>query len=162
MNKMNIPFFGELDINSPEDYYETEIDFQNKKVDIDLNFDDALPEKKWFEDYINYANRLSDLYNYIKNEIKKYCPEDGIVKEYVDYHLQELPEEIEELLKTTDSSLPYEDKILSLIKLDRIGFYVDNKSYAIWDFSFGRDITDEILVIITNHKGDIEDITWES
>ncbi|MSS60775.1 DUF2004 domain-containing protein [Fusobacterium sp. FSA-380-WT-2B] len=49
-----------------------------------------------------------------------------------------------------------------MIKLRRIGIYPEYEDYAIWDYILDDEISDEILVIVTDKNGEIVDITWES
>uniref|UniRef100_UPI00260A1461 DUF2004 domain-containing protein n=1 Tax=Fusobacterium sp. TaxID=68766 RepID=UPI00260A1461 len=87
-----------------------------------------------------------------------------ITKEWVDFHLEELGEVIEEegLLKECDKKLSLDRQVLSIIKLNRIGIYPEYEDYAIWDYILDDEISGEILVIVTDKNGEIVDITWES
>ncbi len=161
MNKINILHFGEMDLNELEDYYESQIDFKGQILNLDLNLDDGIPPASWYEDYTNYINQLDSIHQNIRNSIKKYYPEEGMVKEFYTYHLEEVYDDVEEELKNADKSLSREDQLLSILSLQRIGFYFDEQNFATWDFMLG-DFSDQILVIITDKDGKILDITWES
>ncbi len=161
MNKINILHFGEMDLNELEDYYESQIDFKGQILNLDLNLDDGIPSASWSEDYTNYINQLDSIHQNIRNSIKKYYPEEGMVKEFYTYHLEEVYDDVEEELKNADKSLSREDQLLSILSLQRIGFYFDEQNFATWDFMLG-DFSDQILVIITDKDGEILDITWES
>ena len=106
----------------------------------------------------------------IDKEIIKDFENNGITKEWVDYHSEELMESIEEngTLDSCDKNLPIDRQILSALKLNRIGIYPEYENidgeeyYAIWDYILDDEISDEILVIVTDKNGEIVDITWES
>lgn len=156
-----LPYFEDVDWNSPEDYYEAELKYQNHDMTIDLNLDDD-PEGTWAEDYTRFIQKLDEYYNNIRKVIKGYIPDKGgMVDEFFTFHFEEIPDEMQEVYNKTDANLPEDERKLQMLKLNRIGFYFAENNFATWDFSFG-DFTDEILVIITDKKGEIIDITWES
>lgn len=153
-------YFGDIDINSLEDYYETEIEFQGHEVSIDLNLDDEYLDT-WAEDYSSFIPNIEKYHQDIKAMIKGYSHEKGLVKEFFTYHMEETAEEMAELIEKTDASLSHEDRMVSLLELRRIGFYFTEDNFATWDFTFG-DFSDQIYVVITNKKGEVIDTTWES
>lgn len=160
MSKIILPYFSEIDLDNLEDYYETEVAIGNEQISIDLNLDDE-PLSDWQEGYTQYANNLGQHLQNIRSAFDKYYDEEGMVKEFYTYHQEELGEEIDELLKEADQNLTEKERMLSILKLERIGFYFDEDNFATWDFMFG-DFSDQILVVITDAKGEILDITWES
>jgi len=160
MATLNIPYFDSIDTDSIEDYYEADIELDGDTVSLDLNLDDD-PPANWAELYIPYTEKLGTYKKEIRKIIKGYYPEEGMVKEFITYHLEELEEDMDELLKNTDKNLPDIDRLMSVLTLNRIGFYFADNNFATWDFTFG-DFSDQILVIITDKNGEILDITWES
>lgn len=160
MATLHIPYFDEIDKDSVEDYYEADIELNGQSISLDINLDDD-PPANWADLYTKYAGKLNEYEVAIRRIIKGYYPEEGMVREFFTYHQEELPDEMKELFNNTDQSLSEDDRLMAMLKLDRIGFYFDRNNFATWDFSFG-DFTDQILVIITDGKGEILDITWES
>lgn len=159
---MDIKYFKNVDFKI--DYLETTIEFQNREIQLDINTDAVLGENNWVKEYEEYISKLEKFKEKIDKEIIKDFENDGITKEWVDYHLEELGEAIEEegLLKECDKKLSLDRQVLSIIKLRRIGIYPEYEGYAIWDFILDDEISDEILVIVTDKNGEIVDITWES
>jgi hypothetical protein len=153
-------YFEDIDTNSPEDYYETKIEFQGHEVSIDLNLDDE-PSETWMEDYILFIPNLEKYHQNIKSMIKGYYNQEGLVKEFFAYHMEETADEIAELMEETDTSLSQDDRMVSLLKLRRIGFYFAEDNFATWDFTFG-EFSDQIYVVVTDKDGKIIDTTWES
>ena len=87
----------------------------------------------------------------------------GDVKEYVDFHLEELDASIiDKVLVGTDASKSKEERLLTALKLKRIGFYPGNENYAVWDYTIGREITDLLVVVNTDSTGKINYVTWEN
>ena len=159
---MDIKYFKNVDFNS--DYLETTIEFQNREIQLDINSDAVLGENTWVKEYEEYISKLETFKEKIDKEIIKDFENDGITKEWVDYHSEELMESIEEngTLDSCDKNLPVDRQILSALKLNRIGIYPKYEDYAVWDYILDDEISDEILVIVTDKNGEIVDITWES
>jgi len=81
----------------------------------------------------------------------------------VNFHFEELDaSEIDKVLVGTDASKSKEERLLSALKLVRVGFYPGKENYAVWDYTIGRDITDMLVVVNTDNKGTIQYVTWES
>ncbi|WP_027129147.1 DUF2004 domain-containing protein [Fusobacterium perfoetens] len=159
---MDIKYFKNVDFNT--DYLETRIEFQNREIELDINTDVVLGKDSWVKEYEEYISKLEVFKEKIDKEIIKDFENDGITKEWVDFHLEELGEAIEEerLLERCDKKLSLDRQVLSIIKLRRIGIYPEYEDYAIWDYILDDEISDEILVIVTDKNGEIVDITWES
>lgn len=159
---MNIKYFKDVDFDS--DYLETTIEFQNREIQLDINSDAVLGENSWVKDYEEYISKLETFKAKIDKEIIKDFENEGITKEWIDFHSEELIESIKEngTLDNCDKSLPIDRQILSALKLRRIGIYPKYEDYAIWDYILDDEISDEILVIVTDKEGEIVDITWES
>lgn len=159
---MDIKYFKNVDFNT--DYLETTIEFQNREIELDINTDVVLGKDSWVKEYEEYISKLEIFKEKIDKEIVEDFENDGITKEWVDFHLEELGEAIEEerLLERCDKKLSLDRQVLSIIKLRRIGIYPEYEDYAIWDYILDDEISDEILVIVTDKNGEIIDITWES
>ena len=159
---MDIKYFKNVDFNS--DYLETTIEFQNRKIQLDINSDAVLGENNWVKEYEEYISKLETFKEKIDKEIIKDFENNGVTKEWVDFHSEELIESIEEngTLDSCDKNLPVDRQILSALKLNRIGIYPKYEDYAVWDYILDDEISDEILVIVTDKNGEIVDITWES
>lgn len=159
---MDIKYFKNVDFNT--DYLKTAIEFQNREIQLDINTDAVLGENNWVKEYEEYISKLEIFKEKIDKKIIEDFENNGITKEWVDFHLEELGEAIEEegLLKECDKKLSLDRQVLSIIKLRRIGIYPEYEGYAIWDFILNDEISDEILVIVTDKNGEIVDITWES
>lgn len=161
--KKNITYFGEIDVNSPEEYNEGQVVIDNRQIRLDLNFYDGVPDHNWVDDYENYIKEMKQHKSVVEAAIRSDYEEDGDVKEYVDFHLEELDSAvIDTVLEGTDTSKTKEERLLSALKLVRIGFYPSEDDYAVWDYTIGRDIADQVVVVNTNNKGKINYVTWEN
>lgn len=161
--KKNITYFGEVEINSPQEYNEGQIVIDNRQIKLDLNFYDGVPEYDWVAEYENYIKDLEQHKADVEAAIRADYKDGGDVKEYVDFHLEELDASIiDKVLVGTDASKSKEERLLTALKLKRIGFYPGNENYAVWDYTIGREITDLLVVVNTDSTGKINYVTWEN
>ena len=161
--KKNITYFGEVEINSPQEYNEGQIVIDNRQIKLDLNFYDGVPEYDWVAEYENYIKDLEQHKADVEAAIRADYEDGGDVKEYVDFHLEELDASIiDKVLVGTDASKSKEERLLTALKLKRIGLYPGNENYAVWDYTIGREITDLLVVVNTDSTGKINYVTWEN
>lgn len=161
--KKNITYFEEVEINSPQEYNEGQIVIDNRQIKLDLNFYDGVPEYDWVAEYENYIKDLEQHKADVEAAIRADYEDGGDVKEYVDFHLEELDASIiDKVLVGTDASKSKEERLLTALKLKRIGFYPGNENYAVWDYTIGREITDLLVVVNTDSTGKINYVTWEN
>ena len=132
-----------------------------EKYDLYLRTECCLAD--WSAELEGY---LSNLLKY-KTEIDKFILKDyedgGTTNEYVRWHLDEW-EAIDDLLPNADSTKTKEEQFLSLLiqRVETITFYPGDNHYAVWDYMIDSENSDEIVVVHTDNKGKILDITCES
>lgn len=149
--KKDITYFGEIDVSSPQKRNEGQFVVDNCQVELDLNFYDGVPDHNWVDDYENYIKNIKRHKSVVEAAIRSDYEEGGDVKEYVDFHLEELDSAvIDTVLEGTDTSKTKEERLLSALKLVRIGFYPAKDNYAVWDYTIGRDIADQVVVVNTD------------
>jgi hypothetical protein len=166
LNKMiiNLPFFNELDSESLTDYYEVDIDIEQDKVQLDINFDETNIDPAKLSILKEYLDEPQAIINIAKKEIFSDFENGEDVKEFLAYHMEELDQsELDGLLIHADKTLSIEQQILSTLKLRRIGFYPDNDDvFAVFDFVLSGDISQYILVVNMNDSKTVDSITMES
>lgn len=161
--KKDITYFGEIDVSSPQERIEGQVVVDNCQVELDLNFYDGVPNHNWVDDYENYIKNIKRHKSVVEAAIRSDYEEGGDVKEYVDFHLEELDSAvIDAVLEGTDTSKTKDERLLSALKLVRIGFYPAGDNYAVWDYTIGRDIADQVVVVNTDTTGKINYVTVES
>lgn len=163
MSKKNLTYFGEVEINSPEEYIEGKVLIDNRLVKLDLNFYDGVPKRDWVEEYEEYILHFLQHKKNVETAFMTDYEDGEETKEYVDFHLEELDSsEIDKILENTNTSKSKEERLLSALQLVRVGFYPSGENYAVWDYTIGRDITDQLVVVNTDNKGEIRYVTMES
>lgn len=162
--KLEFPIFGEIDINNLEKSYE--VNYRNKKLNFncELHFqhdDITLKEVETIKEFIENCTNYNDQ-NLLYLKQKLLSKDLTVIKDFLDLHI----EEVGELLSIKTNTQSKELKMLNKLILTRIGIYLNSKSvnafYAVFDYKIKDDLTDEILVVYTNHLGEISSVTWES
>lgn len=159
-----LPLFGEININPTKDY-ETTTDLNNNKVRLDLNFDsDEINDIGILNGVKLILENLAEFDKKAKTEIASDFSKNGTVAEYIEHHLSELNEtQISELFKSLEKKLTDKQNLLAKIKLERVGFFPENKNgIAIFDYTIGKEFTNYLIVVEINEKGEIVDIRTES
>jgi len=166
MKEYTLPHFGNLATENLDEYYDVNIEFDGDEIEIDLNFENktidtiTMDKVKNFIENIEKHNKLN--HTYILND---YNDEDGdTVRSYLEYHLEEVEkEELSDLINFDDKTTEPELQLLKNLKLVRIGLYPDNEdNFAIFDYSIGVEITDYLVVLNTDEKGQLDYMAMES
>ena len=122
--KKDITYFGDMEINYPQETTNGKVTIDNHQIELDLNFYYGVPEHDWVAEYESYIKNLKQHKTNVEAAIRSDYEDGDDVKEYVDFHLEELDAPtIDNVLAGTDYSKPKEERLLSVLELDRIGFY---------------------------------------
>ena len=166
MAQIALPHFGTIDPGNLEEYYDVEVTLSGNAIEIDLNFDGNSIDtgrieavKKFLDNIDQYLGKTRE---YISAD---FGDEDrDSVKFYLSFHKEEMGEtELREALKLTAGTNDLDQQLIAKLQPVRIGIYPGSDDYfAIFDYSFGRDFTNYILVVITDENGELIDMTVES
>ncbi len=166
MATIKFPYFGNLDSESLEEYYDADIDFNNSEIQIDLNFDNKSIDIKRLEIVKQFIDniRIHDLNN--KKYIQKdFDDEDGdTVRFYVENHLEELAsDDLDNLIGANTKSADQPARLLNKLHLVRVGLYPDSEDqFAVFDYSIGKELTNYLIVINTDENDNLDYMTMES
>ena len=164
MNNYKLPYFENIDLDSIDDYYNIDIEFQGHTVQLDLNFDEDTAVnanidlvKKVIDNLVDYAAKA---YNSILNDFKT----EDTVKDYIEHHLEYIDKnELDRLLFDSDKNLSVAEQLLSKLHLERVGFYPEDKNdFAIFDYTIGREVTNYLIVVKFDSRGSVVDLIMES
>ena len=173
MNEIELPIFGKIKLEESDGEYEYWLwkhDFEGKPVDLDIHFDE-LTEKNI--DIVTKAlNDLNEIHQVGVVGFQKDFEAGGSVQEYIeewneDGFIQVFEEgEFEEFIKNTNPEETIENRLLSLIRIVRIGIYIrSDKPFIVLDFAFGYEqnqgFRDDMIVVTLNEKYEVTEITSE-
>jgi hypothetical protein len=166
MANFKLPYFGAVDSQDLEEYYDIVTDFNNTEIQIDLNFESKTIEVERLEIVKHFIEniRIHDLNNkkYIETDFNA---EDGdTVREYLEHHIEELPtDDLQQLIGSNAKTIEQSKLLLKKLHLVRVGLYPDSKDqFAIFDYSLGQELTNYLVVINTDENGNLDYLTMES
>ena len=164
MSKYTLPLFGELDLDSLEDYYEAEFEYEDRTFYVNLNFDEEKLEENRLHFAMHFLQNLPSNVTQTDNAVWDDFKSGGTAKDYIDHHLEVIPQdELDEILKHTDKNQSEEIQLFSILQLYRIGIYPENgDNYIVMDYNIGVGVTDYVVVVNINVKGQIKSIEMES
>lgn len=177
-----IPHFGAIKLALPEEYNEATYLVDGREIDLSLAFFNAFPG----EDGITEFSAVKDLDPAVLDRVALFMNDldskiaraheavvadfhaGGVVRDtYVDHHLEEFaPGELAALIDGTDSTLPVEERMLATLHLSHVGLHPmpdeSDGSFAMFDFTFGEDLTNYVVAVKFAEDGSIEGIDVES
>jgi hypothetical protein len=161
-----LPYFGQIDIGNLEEYYDVDIELGLGKIQIDLNFENKIIESKRLDKVKEFIEKLNALHlNNLKYIEQDYNNEQcDTVRTYVDYHMEEFnQEELSGLVDLKNPTITAKEQLVQKLRLVRLGLYPDSeKRFATFDYSIGKDLTDQLVVINTDENGVLDYMTMES
>jgi hypothetical protein len=126
MANFKLPHFGVLNPAALEEYYDVDIDFNNKQIQVDLNFENKTIDVERLEMVQRFIEniRIHDLNN--KKHIEAdFADEDGdTVREYLEHHIEELAtDELNQLIGFNTKTVDQPKLLLKKLYLTRVGLY---------------------------------------
>lgn len=162
--KYKLPYFGELDLDALEEYYQVEIEFEGREIELDLNFESETIDPEKMEVIKGHLENLSDLDAENSMDLEKDYKEGQETKNYIEEQLSTLDEEdLKDILGEADKTKSKPRQMLETLHLVRVGFYPDVESSALtFDYTLSEDYVDDILVVFRENSGELNGITIES
>jgi len=173
MHEIELPIFGKIKLNAFSDGFEYDLwkhDLDGKPVDFDVNFD------KLSEANISLVskalNNINEIIGIGITAFQKDFEDGGRVQEYIEEWNEDGFEQVfeegefEKFIENTNPEDSIEKRLLSLLRIVRVGFYTDSeKSFVVMDFAFGYDedqgFRDDMIVVCLNQKYEVTDVTSE-
>lgn len=161
---LEIPYFGPIDTTAVNDYYSLQVKVGKHTVELDINFKQKSIDQTRLTLLLDFLKDIETVIADSWSAIKRNFENGSEVAEYINFHLEELDDPtLKALLSKADKLLPIDEQILSVIKINRIGFYPESKNiFAIVDFNLDFKISDYILVVVMNDDKTLNYITMES
>ncbi|MCD6067704.1 MAG: uncharacterized protein K0S33_2530 [Bacteroidetes bacterium] len=158
-------YFGEIDIDNTNEYYDSEITLNLKPVEVTIDFNVLRNiDKEYLNQIEIYIDSLKTHETSIRNLFQTDFKENGFAKAYVDALIEyQDMEELEVLTEKSNGNLSFDEKLLSELQLLRIVIYPDKDDnvFAVYDYTISEEITNDLLVVIVSKDGGIR-LTIES
>jgi hypothetical protein len=152
MNIYSTKYFGEIDLNNPNEWYETELEVNDKKVEVLLTVSSVCKsiDKEAIQQIETYLDNLQDNESYVRSRMLENFKQKGDVMEYINSFIEEFDkEDIADLIKGIDKKLSKKEKLLSILVLLQIVFYPEreDETFAILDYTISEELTDELIAV---------------
>lgn len=164
-----LPYFGEIEMASLEEYYSVKVEYAKEEITLDLNF-----EKKFIEtptmDIVKYfIENISQIDKQNKSLYFEDYEKNGETADYIEFYFEEFnKDELTEILNLNEDEPSQKLQLLNKLELKRVGMYPDEKYgasyFGVFDYSIKIDdeYCNQLLVVKTTNKGTLDHITWES
>ncbi|MFK7906404.1 MAG: DUF2004 domain-containing protein [Chitinophagales bacterium] len=166
MSKYKLPYFGEIENDSLKEYYCVDTKVDDKEIQIDINFTSEFTDNKNLETIKEFLSKIGEMDKRNIQEYRKDFQQGGETDDYIQFYIDALSEdELKELINTNEEDENQKRQLLEKLELKRVGLYPDETGYfGVFDYSIklGDEFCNQLLVINTNEKGELDDITWES
>ncbi len=175
MLEIELPIFGKVRLSEKDWEYKYETikrkySFKEILIDLDVHFQkiDAQNTQK----ASTVLNNLPHIHKIGKNAFQKDFESGETIKEYIQEWKEDIflqiftEEEFEQFISDTDKEKSIEEKLLSTIRIVRIGIYTESENNFITiDFAFGYDddqgFRQNMIVITLNPNLEVTDICIE-
>lgn len=169
MSNFTFPYFGDLDINNLENYYDLDIDLDGIEIQIDIHFNEKSIDIEKASVIKNFISNVSvySIQNKILIEQLYHNKTKRAVRKYIKYHLTDLNEaeffKLSKIVDLDDKNTIPEIQLLKKIKLTRIGLFphgkFEEKYFAEFDYIIDQQFIDTILVLQTDDDNNLHHVT---
>ncbi|MTI32524.1 DUF2004 domain-containing protein [Xanthovirga aplysinae] len=164
-NIVKFQYFGEVDLNNPDEYYEQLVKIGDIEVSLDLNFEETKVSTKSVEATLSWLENLDKLVEIANQKIAIDFKVGHLVKEYIN-HQHSVFDKVELTsigVDVTQDSISQKEMMFNALYLKRIGIYPeDNERQFIFDYTVSNQLTDYILMVVFNCKGELVGMVEES
>ncbi|MDR0659952.1 MAG: DUF2004 domain-containing protein [Prevotellaceae bacterium] len=165
MKKYTLPYFGDIEPNEGDDFFETDTIVKENDLNLSIDFEGEYPTKESLDSVKQFLSQLPVCLEkaryYIDQEFSK-VP--SFVKDYISFFKETMEEngDIEAYVDENDSSKSIEERLLNRFYLLRISICPNGDTFAILDYTIDDEYTDDLLVVYLTDKGEPYGMTIES
>ncbi|EAG9322298.1 DUF2004 domain-containing protein [Listeria monocytogenes] len=140
------------------------IPLDGKEVKINYNISEKLTSEDYFKDIVTLTDQIPELYQKAKETILAQFDENDTLTIYFEFHVDELPEDILEVTECETIENVTKEILVDKLVLSSVWFSetTNNNVDLTFDFKLLPEISDELLVVRFNDKGEITELTHES
>ena len=160
----SLPYFGIVDPEALNEYYDLRTEMAGQQVTVDINFDEACIAVEKLDQLRVRLGTLPALLGRAWDAVRESFLHEQDARKYIDRHMDLLDSpELQKGLRQADASLSSEEKLFALVRPLRIGLYPeDEESYFVFDFSLSRELTDYLIVVVMTVDEKLRYVTTES
>lgn len=162
---MKSGFFGEVDLNNVDDYYESKTEFNGAQITIDLWFEEKTIDAKLVTNADDFLNDLPKFFASVKEAIDQDYKFGGELVDYIEHHIDELDvAELETLgVDSKDTDANKIETLYQKLHSTRVGIYpMSDDSFGVFDFSIDKKLRDYLIAVSMDKNGQVIDLAMES
>lgn len=160
------PDFTQIDIEKLQDYYDWTLNYGERKLNLDLNFETESTNQSELDQIIEFTKKIPEFDNQNRNYIKSDFGQNvSMTSDYLNFYLEELDEsELGEIIDLQNQKKSRTSLLLEQLNLIRVGIYPQASYFATFDYSIDieGEPCNQLLVVNINKDGTLDNITWES
>ncbi|EAV9986971.1 DUF2004 domain-containing protein [Listeria monocytogenes] len=140
------------------------IPLDGKEVKINYSIFENLTSEDYFKDIVTLTDQIPELYQKAKETILAQFDGNDTLTIYFEFHVDELPEDILEVTECETIENVTKEILVDKLVLSSVWFSetTNNNVDLTFDFKLLPEISDELLVVRFNDKGEITELTHES
>lgn len=158
--------FSKVDIEKLEDYYGWALNYGERKLNLDLNFETESTNQSKLNQIMEFVKRIPEFDNQNRNYIKSdFGQDESMTSDYLNFYLDELDEsELGGIIDLNNRKKSRISLLMDELHLIRVGIYPQASYFATFDYSIDIDgePCNQLLVLNINQDGTLDYITWES
>ena len=170
MSIYKLPYFGEIDISSLKEDYRTKVKIGQREIRLDINFEEKNTDKNTIEIIKNFLEQVEQF----DKDCVKYYTQDfydkGEADDHIEFYMEEcFDEELAQMIDIKQSRENQKLQLLNKMELLRVGLYPNQKNeigyYGVFDYSIKMadgEYCNQLLVVKTKERGELDHVTWES
>ena len=163
MNGFELPYFGLI---NGADKRISVVEVAEHKMSMDLNLDNEILTSDQQHQLKHFLENLEAHLLKTRQFIDEYYDEDdeeNDLRFYLNFHKEEALDEMEEALNVNPAAADLDLQLIAKLKPVRVGIYPKvHDFFAIFDYSFGDEFTNYVLVLRTDAEGEILSVDVES
>ena len=160
------PDFAQIDIEKLEDYYDWTLNYGERELNLDLNFETKSTNEAELNQIMEFVKKIPEFDNQNQNYIKSDFEQDeSMTSDYLNFYLDELDEiELGGIIDLKNRKKSRASLLMEELNLIRVGIYPQASYFATFDYSIDIDgePCNQLLVLNINIDGTLDYITWES
>ena len=160
----SLPYFGTVDPEALNEYYDVQTEMAGQRLTVDINFDESSIAIEKLDQLRIRLETLQALLGHASDAVRESFRQEQDARKYIDQHMDLIDSpELQKGLRQADAGLSSEEKLFALVRPLRIGLYPeDEESYFVFDFSLSRELTDYLIVVVMSVDEKLRYVTTES
>ncbi len=160
------PDFTKINIEKLENYYDWTLNYGERKLNLDLNFEIESTNQSELNLIIEFVKKIPEFDNQNRNYIKSDFEQNvSMTLDYLNFYLDELDEsELGRIINLNNRKKSRNNLLMEQLNLIRVGIYPQASYFATFDYSIDidKEPCNQLLVVNINRDGTLDYITWES